>query len=252
MQKMTPRRSEDAVHGLWIGGKLGALDLLTLKSFVNHGHEFHLWVYDELVVDIPKQVIVEDAATIIPKEKVFRYPENSSIDWQAGKGSYAGFSDVFRYKLLFERGGWWVDMDITCLQPLVWEKPYFFRGHARLPLVGNIMKVPQHSALMSQCYERAAAEIDENNEEWHKPIQILCDSVLEHHLGRYIQYGWGSVDHASELRLYIKETYQFPEAWHYVHWMNSWMHSKFGDRAYVEGSGLHRLLVQYNLLGAEC
>jgi hypothetical protein len=33
---------------------------------------------------------------------------------RAGKGTYAGFSDLFRYKMLFDRGGWWVDTDVVC------------------------------------------------------------------------------------------------------------------------------------------
>src|SRR6185312_16640543 len=34
-----------------------------------------------------------------------------------GNGSLAGFSNFFRYKLLLENGGWWVDMDTVCLRP---------------------------------------------------------------------------------------------------------------------------------------
>jgi mannosyltransferase OCH1-like enzyme len=29
-------------------------------------------------------------------------------------GSYAGFADHFRYKLLLEKGGWWPDLDMPC------------------------------------------------------------------------------------------------------------------------------------------
>ena len=32
-------------------------------------------------------------------------------------GSLAAFSNLFRYKLLLERGGWWVDTDVICLRP---------------------------------------------------------------------------------------------------------------------------------------
>jgi hypothetical protein len=244
---------------MWIGNKMGALELLTLKSFLNHGCEFHLWLYEEVDVEIPSGIIVEDASEIIPRENIFRYPNDSKIDWKGGKGSCAGFSDIFRYKLLYEKGGWWVDMDVTCLSPLVVYDHYFFRGHAQLSLVGNIMKVPLRSPLMRYCYDRAVAEVDVHNKEWHKPIEILCKGVEKFGLQQNIHYGRGNMDHSTENILYITQNYDLPQAWFYMHWMNSWMSvSKYSASYYVvKESALHRLLEKYdllgvNLLGANC
>ncbi|MBL0171623.1 MAG: hypothetical protein IPP90_12990 [Gemmatimonadaceae bacterium] len=33
-----------------------------------------------------------------------------------GQGSVSGFSNFFRYRLLHDRGGWWVDTDVVCLR----------------------------------------------------------------------------------------------------------------------------------------
>ena len=36
------------IQSLWIGGKLSLMEQLTINSFINNGHEFHLYVYDEI------------------------------------------------------------------------------------------------------------------------------------------------------------------------------------------------------------
>jgi len=46
----------NAIHGLWIGRHLSKLEKLTLHSFLKHGHEFNLWVYDELVEPLPPEL----------------------------------------------------------------------------------------------------------------------------------------------------------------------------------------------------
>ena len=38
----------------------------------------------------------------------------------------SGFSNFFRYKLLLERGGWWVDADMVCLRPFAFDKEHVF------------------------------------------------------------------------------------------------------------------------------
>jgi len=229
------------VHGMWIGGILGDLELLTLKSFLHHGHEFHLWIYDD-VGPVPESVVIEDASEIISMKDVFRYPADANMDFYGGAGSYAGFSDIFRYKLLYEKGGWWSDMDITCLKPLNTWEPYCFRNHWKLLVVGNIMKVPPKSELMRICYERAAEEIDENNKCWNKPIEILCETIEKLKLNKFIRYGLGNLDHQQESGLYLYDTNDFPQAWCFVHWMNA-----AKQDGYIEESAFCRLLQEYGL-----
>jgi mannosyltransferase OCH1-like enzyme len=63
-----------------------------------------------------KNVIVKNANKIIEKEKIFKYPNKIILGF--GENSYVGFSELFRYKVLYELGGWWSDMDVVCLKPL--------------------------------------------------------------------------------------------------------------------------------------
>lgn len=104
------------IQGLWIGDRLSTMERLSIASFLANGHAFHLYAYGD-VENVPEGAIMCSAEAIVPHSRVFRYQEN---------GSYAGFSNLFRYKLLLDKGGWWTDMDTICLQPLDFPDDYVF------------------------------------------------------------------------------------------------------------------------------
>ena len=226
------------VNSLWIGERLSELELLTINSFVRHGHEFHLWTYGNMS-NIPDYVQTKDANEIIPEEDVFKYPDDSKLKW--GKGSYAGFSDIFRYKLLYEKGGWWVDMDLTCLKPFDFEEAYFFRSHWKYKVVGNAMKCPKSSQLMLDCYNQSRVEVDEHNLNWHKPIEILNQHIVKLNLLNFRHRGLFNNDHAFLLRKYLKRNSTIPDKWYGIHWCNS-----SGKINYSDKSALNRLMRIYN------
>lgn len=99
------------VQGLWIGSKLSQIELACISSFLSNGHAFHLYAYQQFD-HLPNGCTWKDANEIIPEQDIFTYEKGP------GKGSYAAFANLFRYKLLFERGGWWSDMDVICIKPL--------------------------------------------------------------------------------------------------------------------------------------
>jgi len=172
------------VNGLWIGSKLSDIELLTINSFIDKGHIFFLWVYDEIENKLPEGVILKSANEMIPKEKIFSYINKNQ--YGHGKGSYAGFSDIFRYKLLYENGGWWTDMDVICLKFLDFDTNYVFRSHHEFPVVGNIMKCPKRSMLMKECYDLSVQQINETNTNWNLPIIILNNGIKKYNLQKYI------------------------------------------------------------------
>lgn len=216
------------VNALWIGSRLSKIELLTLQSFVDHGHVFHLWLYDEIENELPDGIVLENANEIIPREKVFRYKHVNK--YGHGKGSVSGFSDIFRYKLLYEKGGWWTDMDVTCLKPLNSSTPYFFRKHHELEMVGNVMKCPPHSALMLACYEEALREVDENNTDWHKPIEILNKHVFANNLQQYIFHDASNADLWNEIVEFVIGTKKIPGSYFFIHWMNEEWRSREIDK----------------------
>ena len=183
--EMIRRNNKFIINGLWIGEDCSLMEKLTIKSFLDHFPTiFILWCYspekmknhlselirsddDELILST---LIIKDANQIIPKEKVFCYVGNGDCR----KGSYGGFSDLFRYELLYKRGGWYVDMDVTCLNDFrVFDGEYVIRPHHKTEIVGNIIKVPKKSLWMNLCRKETWETIDKNNNDWHKPIEIL-------------------------------------------------------------------------------
>ena len=124
-----------AVQGLWIGGRLTELERLCIRSFCANGHEFHLYHYDELQ-NLPQVggLRLMDGAEILPRTAIFRH----------STGSLAFFADHFRWELLRQRGGWWVDMDTVCLRPLDIADDVVFAGlDYTLALNNAIIKLPR-------------------------------------------------------------------------------------------------------------
>jgi hypothetical protein len=101
----------DPIQSLWIGDRLSRIEILSIRSFLAHGHPYHLYAYSTLE-GVPNGVTVMDANAIVPEKFIFRTAGSLSI-----------FSDWFRQELLFARGGYWADMDIVCLKPLDFAEP---------------------------------------------------------------------------------------------------------------------------------
>ncbi|MDD9855316.1 MAG: hypothetical protein OXU88_03945, partial [Gammaproteobacteria bacterium] len=85
-----PPSSPPPVQSLWIGEQLSPIEQLCARSFMHHGHEFILYVYDE-PAGVPDGVRVADANAILPASAVFMH----------NIGTYAIFSDWFRWALLY-------------------------------------------------------------------------------------------------------------------------------------------------------
>ncbi len=205
------------VNGLWIQGNLSALELLTIQSFLDNGFSFQLWTYEPEIINYPARTIIKNANKIISFDKVFNY-KNLNIHGH-GKGSYAGFSDIFRYKLLYENGGIWTDMDITCLKKFNIEQDYFFRFHHKVGAVGNFMKCPKNSLIMKWCYELAIEKVDENNKDWMLPIYILNDGITKFNLINYIQK-ISNNDSFPEVAKLLSSSNNISNEWKIIHWMN--------------------------------
>lgn len=106
--------TSNTVHGLWIKGGLSSLELLTVYSYCAQGYQFVLWTYnDPGLYNLPEGASVADAREVLPENRVFCYKYSNQFGH--GKGSYAGFSDIFRYKLLYEKGdGGQIWMYVAC------------------------------------------------------------------------------------------------------------------------------------------
>lgn len=170
------------IQSLWIGERLSVMERLCISSFLYYGHEFHLYVYDN-VKDVPSKTILKDASKIIPADKIFKYKDHNS---------YAGFSNLFRYKMLLEKGGYWVDTDIICLKPFSSKPKNLFSSEkmrlwqGRVKTNCGVIKVNKGADIMQYCYEKANS-IDPQTLTWGDTgPNLMAQAVRAFKLQNYV------------------------------------------------------------------
>jgi hypothetical protein len=168
------------VQGLWIGGSLSAMEQLSIASFLSHGHDYHLYTY-EPVSNVPRGAKILDGEQILPRERLFRYTEG---------GSWSGFSNFFRFKLLLERGGWWFDTDFICLQPLRFANEHVFGSeiaNGRSSPTSGAIKAPRGSPAMAHAWS-VCEEKDPEKIVWGETGPALVENIVEtFHLKRFVE-----------------------------------------------------------------
>ncbi len=140
------------VRGLWVGTEqLTAIQKLSIKSFLDNGHEFHLYTYRQKE-GIPSGTTVIDAESIIPWSDRKKFANDVHLcDW-------------FRSNVMWNLGGWFVDTDVVCLQPFDFDQPRVFVGEYQFgqgppaltkPLVnGCIVKIPAKDEMTGAILDR--------------------------------------------------------------------------------------------------
>src|ERR1022692_1286129 len=133
--------SNKVIQSFWTG-PITDMERLCVKSYLDHGHEFHLYTYESLS-NLPAGVSVKDANEIIPREQMEKFANPQQ------------FSDHFRYSLLYKLGGWWMDMDTVCLRPFDFEEEYVFAlvPTPTVSIYNGFIKVPTLSPLMEYCMQ---------------------------------------------------------------------------------------------------
>jgi hypothetical protein len=150
------------VNSLWIGEELTDMEIMSINSHIIVGHKYNLWCYSK-IKNIPKEAYICDASKILPENNIFSYKIG------AGKGSFSAFSNIFRYKLLLDHGGWWVDTDVVAIKKFDFEQEYIFASE-NLETVGTcsttcVIKVPPDSQIMKKCFLISSSH-DKEKLEW--------------------------------------------------------------------------------------
>jgi hypothetical protein len=178
---MTPELDDtnQVIQGLWIGEELSTMEQLSIASFLANGHAYHLYAY-EPIRNVPAGAELKDAAEILPRSRAFQY---------TGHATWSGFANFFRYKLLLDRGGWWADTDLICLQPFCFQSEYVFSSEFSLGRqmvnIGAI-KAPPGSDVMRYAWEVCQTK-DTSRLVWGETgPQLMEEAVLRHSLERSV------------------------------------------------------------------
>jgi len=126
------------------------------------------------LLSVPDGVTLKNASEVYPKEEVFFY------DTDEDEGSVAVFSDLFRYKLLYEKGGWWVDTDVIYTGHPVPESESFFAKQSNGKVNNAVIKFPEGSKIPKKCIEYIKLMgRDEAASSWGKSGPELLTEVIK-------------------------------------------------------------------------
>jgi Alpha 1,4-glycosyltransferase conserved region len=137
------------IHSLWIGQRLSWLELVSLHSWLEHGHSVTLWCYDA-IEGIPNGVCIKDAAKILPKTAITRHRKTGSVSL---------FSNRFRYHLLQREPVTWFDTDIVLLRPSNHESPYLFAWETPTSICSAVMRLPPESPALDDLIQLTDAGV---------------------------------------------------------------------------------------------
>lgn len=169
---------------LWIGPRLGSLERACLRSVIRHGHSVALYCYRK-PEGVPDGVEVRDGASVLPESCVFRHRS----------GSFAPFSDWFRYEAQRRGLGTWVDTDIYLLAPFDLTRPHLFGEELPGVLNNAVLRLPPNSPMLGPLL----APFSGRTPDW-LPLRAYASTLLRKWLGGPVspaELPWGSTGPAA-------------------------------------------------------
>jgi len=130
-----------------------------------------LYSYDRnLKLEIPK-CICHDASEVFPRE-IYERVKNSFARTYGEAAGYRETSDLFRYKLLYEKGGWYFDTDCLLLKPLtpLFDRDYVFGWELPIEVNNAVLKFPKGEPMLDQLYKECLQKNSEKDLPWGIPL----------------------------------------------------------------------------------
>ena len=159
-------------RSFFFGHQLSEIEYACIASFIARGHYYVLYCYDPVAV--PPGVVIADASKILGADIRDGF-------FEVAPGRVSQFSNGFRYQLLYQQGGWWVDTDVACLSAEVPPAEIVF-GFEDETLVGSaILRFPKQHPLLHDAFRYWRA--NQNVEKWgYTGPQAMTRFVVEHGL----------------------------------------------------------------------
>lgn len=138
----------EVFQSFWSGPPLSLYERMCLTSFIEHGHKFILYTFDT-TMDVPNGVELRNASIILHPDEFFVYKNGF------GKGSPAAFANLFRYELLSQLGGWWVDTDVVCMSEKIPSINVFYAKQQDGQFNNAVLRFPPWHPVMLRCLAEA-------------------------------------------------------------------------------------------------
>ncbi len=174
-RKTEPPPEADAVRtvvrSFWHGAPLNAYLLLCLRSFVRAACTVEIFTYGR-AMRFPDWIVQREAADILPAKEVLIYRNGP------GHGSPALHSNLFRFTMLDQLGGWWIDTDVALARGPLPTTPYFF-AHEEGHFGNSVLKFPRGHKLLAEgaqkCRQLGA------NARWGAAGPMLFTALVRRH-----------------------------------------------------------------------
>ena len=134
---------------------------LCLRSFTRYsGTTVHLYSYDPNFDPKIQGCVCHDANEYLPHE-LYERVRSANERAYGGRCGYREGADLFRYKLLYEKGGWYFDTDCLLLRPLtpLFDRDYVFGWELPTSVNNAVLKFPKGDPLLEQisneCLQRS-------------------------------------------------------------------------------------------------
>jgi hypothetical protein len=137
----TPPPSSDRVVRCFWHGRFSPYEALCLSSFAAAGLSVEVFS-DGPVAGLPAGAVLRDARDILDRDVAFYRNEFDGP-------SPSLHSNHFRYALLEQLGGWWIDTDVLLLAPALPAQPAFVAWQSDHELNGAVMRFPPAHPLMA-------------------------------------------------------------------------------------------------------
>lgn len=168
----------DRVASLWVGDKLSVWEQVCLQSFLHLGVSVDLYSYGG-VENAPNGVNARDASEVVSESFVH---EN-----RGQPGTYAAFSNYFRYSLLKQRSVVWVDTDVYLLRPFQAVDSYVlgFEGFGRVN--GAVLGYPADSPIADFLLTQSKTLLDSEVPWGTLGPKLITEGVRRHRLWSVVQ-----------------------------------------------------------------
>ena len=235
------RVKNEVISTLWIGETLNELGEMSMLSWLQNGYNIDLYI------DKSKDFVIPGSISLNFRDRInlLDYKE-IAMPHQIDTDNILPFSDLWRYRMLFFKGGTWLDADMFLLRRLPNDETIISSEHtqqkgtykSKLPYVPNIgvLRMKKEDPLLAKVVFRIERNLTRKKiPKFCDNMRIFRDVLKKHNAVADIKYPISAVyDYCPTDWWNVKETY-YEETYR-----NKWGVEPYSNRDIIECStGVH-------------